>query len=289
MMRALAEFIMRGRIQAVSIALIGSWFPLLTQATLGLVTLRKGWQEGFLVTLWASLPVFLAIWVGDVGVAKVFAGVAVICVSYVVAGILRATVSWSATLAALVAFSMLSALLVTLSVEDLAGELSAFYQKLMVSPDKQPSAEVLEILGSWTTKKASGVIALWVGFTTVAGLFVARWWQAILFNPGGFQSEFHSIRLTGALALASGIAVAYCDFSGAEYQFWGGLFRLPLLVAGLGIAHCAIAKYKMNVAAVVILYIALFIFPPIGFILSLIGLTDAWLNYRKRFNLLPQP
>ena len=59
-MRALAELVMRGRIQACSIAFIGFAFPFVSSAVIGLVTLRKGSVEGWVVMLWGILPVLLS-------------------------------------------------------------------------------------------------------------------------------------------------------------------------------------------------------------------------------------
>jgi len=32
-------------------------------------------------------------------------------------------------------------------------------------------------------------------------LMLARWWQAVLYNPGGFQQEFHQFKLQPAIAM----------------------------------------------------------------------------------------
>lgn len=45
-MRALAEFIVRGRLQAALVALFGSLVPLVSPAAISLVTLNKGLSEG---------------------------------------------------------------------------------------------------------------------------------------------------------------------------------------------------------------------------------------------------
>ncbi len=64
-MRALAEFIMRGRAQACAVGLLGNLFPFVSPATIGLVTLRKGSGEGLLVALWAVLPLIVYIYISD--------------------------------------------------------------------------------------------------------------------------------------------------------------------------------------------------------------------------------
>ena len=91
MMRALAEFIMRSRITAILVALVGSWVPLLTQGTIGLVTLRKGWQEGILITMWSVLPILAGLWLDDISIAMVAASIAVLLVAYFASLCLRKT------------------------------------------------------------------------------------------------------------------------------------------------------------------------------------------------------
>lgn len=51
---------MRGRVQATVVALLGSWVPLLSPATVGLVTLRLGYQQGIWIFAAAILPALIA-------------------------------------------------------------------------------------------------------------------------------------------------------------------------------------------------------------------------------------
>ena len=284
--RTLAEFIMRGRIQAVTVAMVSAGLPLIPHGTIGVVTLRKGWQEGLLVLMWALLPALAGIWISNAGKGLVFGTVAVLVVTYLAALVLRTTMSWVATLFSLVLLSVASTLLVVLLAGDLADEMAAVLRRFLTHPDQTPSPVLEEWLQQWNIVLASGFIAVLVGFGTLGGLLVARWWQAILYNPGGFQKEFHTLRLNSALAFLCIVASGYCLVGGAQYQWWLNLFLLPPLVAGLGIVHCAIAKYRLGLGSVIALYIFLFIVSPLLLVLAMVGLTDVWLNYRKRFNLL---
>src|SRR5690606_28182405 len=53
-------------------------------------------------------------------------------------------------------------------------------------------------------------MGLMTGVAATAALLLARWLQARLYNPGGFRTEFHQLRLgpgiTGALALGMLVA-----------------------------------------------------------------------------------
>ncbi|WP_245792052.1 hypothetical protein [Teredinibacter waterburyi] len=289
MMRMLAEFVMRGRLQAVSMALVGTVFPFLaflTQGALGLVTLRKGWQEGFFVTLWACLPALATLWFGKVGAVMALGGIAVLLVAYLAALVLRLTVSWPATLAVTVAASTLSALLVATLTDNVTAELTVFFRRFLETNAELTTAAEAELFSDWTITRASGVIAYWISLSVLVGVFVARWWQSLLYNPGGFQAEFHGLRLTLPLALASALGLVYCSTQGLDYIFWASVFGLPLLIAGIGLAHCVKAKYKLGTWSLVVLYFGLLFVPPFALALSVIGLTDVWLDYRKRFNLM---
>jgi hypothetical protein len=70
-MRGLAEFIMRGRWQALGVAVLGSGsllFGWVSAAAIALVTLRNGSASGGWLTLWAILPaIIIAAISGDTG------------------------------------------------------------------------------------------------------------------------------------------------------------------------------------------------------------------------------
>ena len=287
MFRALAEFIMRGRIPAISIALIGSLVPLLTQAVIGLVTLRKGRNEGFIIGLWALMPSVVALWRGEVGTTIVFVGMAVIIVSYCTSWTLRYTVSWPATLMATIAYSTLAAIIVFAFAPDITQELAEFFDKLAASggSDKEVDGKLKDWVLAWDANKVTSMFAFWIAVSVIAGILVARWWQAILFNPGGFRQEMHGLRLNPPVATVCIVSLGYSVLRGSDYQFWANLFSLPLLIAGLGLIHCAIAKYRVGLGALAAMYVVLFLVPPIGLIISIIGFSDVWLDFRKRFNL----
>ncbi|MBX2857949.1 MAG: hypothetical protein KTR17_04740 [Cellvibrionaceae bacterium] len=281
-MRAIAEYIVRGRSQAVIVALVGSWVPILTQATLSLVALRKGPNEGLLVTLWALLPALATIWFGDISLVLAISSVAAILISLAGATVLRFTVSWPATLACFVAMSSLSAVVAVVISEDIVAEMRTFVAQLTKGADPE---DVKRLFSIWTVTWWAGLVAFWTAVSALIGLIVGRWWQAMLFNPGGFREEFHGLRLTSPLAVVCGGAMFYCNALGAEYYYWSKVFALPLVIAGLGLMHAAIAKHRLGGPSVVLAYMGLLL-PPVQLLLALFGLTDVWLNYRKKFNLV---
>ena len=85
-MRGLAEFIMRGRWQALGIAVLGSGsllFGWISAAAIALVTLRKGTASGGWLVLWALLPaVIITAMTGDTGSVMLLLGAYGLCLLY---------------------------------------------------------------------------------------------------------------------------------------------------------------------------------------------------------------
>ena len=90
-MKALAEFAMRGRFQALLLVVAGSGsilFCWISAAVLALITLRKGVGAGAQLLLWALLPAGVLLYTtGDSGPLALLLGTGVL------AGVLRTTVS----------------------------------------------------------------------------------------------------------------------------------------------------------------------------------------------------
>ncbi|MGV6807401.1 MAG: hypothetical protein ACWA5K_05820, partial [bacterium] len=110
-MKALAEFVMRGRLQAGLVAAAGNLVPFVSPAAVGLVTLRRGRFEGTLILLFAALPVLLAS--GSSGLTVVLSLVTVLSLLVVVASAetLKGTVSWTLALIVMMIGSGICALL----------------------------------------------------------------------------------------------------------------------------------------------------------------------------------
>jgi len=285
MFKALAQYVMRGRLQAIVIALIGSWVPFISLGVLGLVTLRRGWQEGLLVTMWASLPAFIALWMGQVATPMALASIAVYFVGYAASCTLRTTIAWHSAFIVSLCGAALSAVLIVSVIDDVSADFSAFFASLLQVPDGESAADIKQFIEGWTPIRAAGMIAYWVGLSSVVGLLLARWWQALLYNPGGFQKEFHHMRLPISVAVLSAILAAFGFSAGTQYEFWSGLLALPLLIASLGLAHWLLARFKLGKAAVVALYIALLLVPLSGLILMALALQDAVFGVRDKLRI----
>jgi len=272
-MRGLAEYVMLGRRQAIIIVLLSGFFPLLyffSAATVALVTLRKGQKEGLLILLWALLPAGLLWAMGDTSAAFLLLG------TYVLALVLRQTQSWQRVL--------LLALVV--------GLVTQFSLVLQPAYEAQVQAMVRDGLqaqlnqGGQTDYTAEQVIdsllsfyGAYHAFMVVICLMIGRWWQALLYNPGGFRQEFHNLRFDPRvmIALLGLILAGLLDIP--PLDSWLPLLCVAPMFAGLAVAHWTVATRKMGTPWLVLCYVTLLMMAPA---IILLGMTDSVLDLRKR-------
>lgn len=285
-MRFLAEFIMRGRTQAAVVALVGNWVPLMAPGAVALVTLRAGAASGFLVLVWALLPAALMIGFSPADPVAVVFIISGLLITFLLALMLRVQARWSRCLMGAVAAGMLIALSLRLLAPDLTQAMAEALARVM--------AQFYEQAGSTEAPPApslvlvTGLLANVTSFTGVLGLMLGRWWQALLYNPGGFRQEFHGLRLNTPQALVCVLAGLYALFQGPEYMWWAALFTLPLLFVGLAIVHRVVALKGWGVQWLVLFYIALVLLDPLSQLLMALAFVDTWLNVRGRVKPKPE-
>lgn len=278
-MQVLAEFIMRGRMQACLVGVFGSLLPFVSVSTIGLVTLRKGAAEGFIVSLWVILPLLLSyMFSASSPFMAVVSGVALINMA-LVANAHRVTADWNfslgiATLSGVV-LVCLAGLLFQAEMNDFVNELEE-----MLATASEQSGQTMLVL----TRNGFLAFVAWVViFNTVIGLVLSRWWQALLYNPGGFQEEFQMLRLSPKLSLVclsifiAGLAL------GGNYQLWLRLASIPLLIGGLAIVHYVVQHKGFGRQVLVVMYVGLFLFGPVLMVLlGALGAADSVMNFRTR-------
>ncbi|NOQ76717.1 MAG: DUF2232 domain-containing protein, partial [Methylococcaceae bacterium] len=120
----------------------------------------------------------------------------------------------------------------------------------------------------------------------LAGLFLARWWQAVLFNPGGFRAEYLSLRVHPKVASASLLIVAVAWLSsGIVAEVCWNLSILSIVLyafVGLAVLHSAFSEMKAKRFTVPFLYITLVLVPHVVAVIVIVGVVDAWLDLRSK-------
>ena len=232
--------------------------------------LRKGLREAAFVFAWGVLP--LAAWamIGDVVPIILLFGITGL------AWLLRETESWEFTFLAAIAIGVVIEVYLRLQPALLDG----VFQQLqpVFQQNNLQGMEVEQIRETMTT-----VIGSVYMFLSIVLTMLARWMQAALFNPGGFQIEIHQLRIKQKVAL---ILLGFMLLSSFEIlipQAWVLYFMLPLVFSGVGLVHAVVAKRKMSSMVLVVFY-ALLMLPVVIQVVVLLALVDSWYDFRARLD-----
>lgn len=287
-MRLLAEFIMHGRAQAICMALLGGLIPYLSQASLGLVSLRRGWQEGVIIALAASAPPILGLILGKAGSTIVMTTIGVFAVTLGTAMILRALSSWPVALVVNMLLCICCGLVLGFDEVQIKADLLAFIADLKDQGSGIQGETFEAAIAKLTKVQITGAIAFMFQMASLPGLILARWMQATLYNPGGFRDEFYALRFNRSFAALCLVAYLLGLSLGPDNTFWAMLFALPMVVVGFGLVHHLMAKAGVGRAGFVAFYIAFVLLRPISIILLVVlCVSDAFFNYRNKFKFKP--
>lgn len=298
-MRTLAAFVMKGRTQAVLgivVLTILSWVislaSLLSMAAVALPTLRRGVFEGIVLIGMALMPIGLAGWMLT-GNPLQTAGysLALWIPVWLVAGLLRESGQLSLALAGGAGLALLGVGVVFAVYDDpaavWAAELQRFFRPILEQAPSQAEAERFEQSLAGFSRYLVGMIAAGSMLTVSMGLLIARWWQAMLFNPGGFRAEFQSLRIPVSVAyLGLGLVVATGLASGGISELAANL-TIPLsilfLLAGFAVLHGVFSGKRNAGFWLAGLYVSLMFLLPLVLVIMLIGFSDTWVDWRQRF------
>ena len=283
-MRAMAEFIMRGRVQATLVVVGCAALPLLfwLSAAAGcLVLLRRGFRDAFGVLGWALLPALVWWYLGEPRTFMVLAG------SLGLAMVLRASESWVRTLLASVALGLLYAVILGAvfrePIEAMSQELQKHLPAMLSGLYDQMTVEERARLGSLIAPVLNGLIAALLQIVSVLSLILGRYWQALLYNPGGFGREFRAVRLPLVSALMLLVCMLVGPNFGSQAAMLTPLCSVPLVFAGLALMHGLVAEKRLAKFWLVGMYITLLVFMQLIYpLLVLLAIVDSLIDFRGR-------
>jgi hypothetical protein len=267
---------MRGRAYAIAISMAAAALPLLgwlSTVIVALVCLRSGIAAGSVVFLWTLLPFGVAFYfVGDPSPMIALLG------TFMMAMLLRQTVSWELVLVASVVVSAVGALIFELNAVAILDRFVQFYIGYL----EQLDASVV-IEPEQARKLLMSFFALGQAFSMVVMLMIARWCQSALYNPGEFGKEFHQLRLSPAVSGCIVFAMAVCFMFGDQLGRWLPLLTVPLVFASIGLVHWLIANKELSKNWVAGFYGSLaLLFQIVYPFLASFALMDSWFDIRKR-------
>lgn len=276
-MRALAEFIMRGRLQASVVVLFSVTLPILPLAAIGLVSLRKGPREGALMLMVGMIPALIA-WLLGKPVSIILWGTLLgLLAVYIPAVILRLTVSLATMVQALLITAVGCGLFTAVFVPELLESLTSLFIAMMEG--RSSDSELIKP----SVVMMSGFITMAFLLNSLAGLLLARWWQSLLYNPEGFGEEFRALRLPLGFTGLCAVLVVLFHYYGVDYSFWATIVAVPLVLIALSIVHSVARQRQVSKTWLVIFYVFVASSSIVLLVLAVIGFADSLLNIRDRF------
>lgn len=290
-MRALAAYILRGRLQAISITSAFGFLSLVippaaylfSGVPVALVTLRVGPWAGIQVMLGSllilvaglllmGLPATLAVsLVLGIWLPVVF------CASY-----LRRSESQAVMLQAAAAVAAGYVGMLRLAIADVDDwwrrQLEPHIEQLLANRQDLTVEQLLEGVVPFI----NGMIAAGLVFSLAVTILLARWAQALLYNPGGFGAEFRALLLPRWLVVATVAALAGAILM--ENRLAGWLKDLVFiamtlfLFQGLALCHLQVKARGWAVHWLWLMYAILVLLPQFVLFVASMGFADAWLR-----------
>ncbi|MEW8508290.1 MAG: DUF2232 domain-containing protein [Candidatus Thiodiazotropha sp.] len=297
-MKALASFVMRGPSQsamaATGLTMLSLIFPfigILGSACVGLVFLRQGASSGLKTLLLSTLAIALLM---GVILSNPLMAVGVLLVLWIpiamLGMVLRNTMSLTFTTQIAIGFGLLVVLIQYIVLNDPA----AFWQQYLqpvgerfVDAGLLDQAQSLQLIEQMSVVMC-GAVAVVFMLQLLFSLYLARWWQAMLYNPGGFATEYHQLRVHKLVGIVGALALLLLMLPGenapAILGCAGTVVLGVLFLQGLAVAHGVFKGMKSAQLWLIATYILLFVFmPQMVVVLTTIGLMDVWIDFRTRF------
>jgi len=260
----------------------------LSGAAVALVNLHQGWRRTLpvvagatlavsLLTLllfstpWSGAAFLLTLWLPVWGLAELLRR--------------RAALGWP------LLFAALQGALVVVAIHLLLTDPVAWWQQLLLEMGEAVTASSSDLPLSELAAELAQVMTALVGasfaLTQVFCLLIGRWWQAMLYNPGGFRDEFHALQIGQLPTVVAALLFLVVTVSeGMAAQLAGELLLVVLMIylfQGLAVAHALVASRSGNRLWLLLLYLLLLLaLPQMAALLAVVGVADNWVRFRRQ-------
>jgi hypothetical protein len=281
---------MQGRIPAMiaasCLALLSLKYPpvsVVSSASVALVTLRRGGSEGLYILGCAALAAGL---MGFFILGNFQFALAYVMILWLPIWLISIVLREGRYLSLAVEIAVFLGVLGVIVAHSFMADPTATWKQILIqmAPASAPignTQRTIEMLSQFMT----GVIATGSVVGLLLGLFLARWWQATLYNPGGFKQEFLSLnthpRYTVLTVLVIVVALLHLGTISDVAKNIGLVLVVHHIFIGAAILHTIFAAKKLARYSVPILYVSMILIPHILLLVALVGLTDRLLNLRK--------
>ena len=127
----------------------------------------------------------------------------------------------------------------------------------------------------------TGALGISVMSVALGALFLARSWQAGLFNPGGFQEEFHALSLGKNAALICVLVIVLSIVQSGQFaRDIAFVVIFAFFIQGLAVSHSLVKQRGMHRFWLYGIYVLLVI-PHTMLLLAALGLADNAFRLRR--------
>jgi len=202
-----------------------------------------------------------------------------------VAAVLRSTVSLKLAVLCVVPVTVVAGVLAAMYKPELMhfwqSEMTKVLETLSAAERQELTAQNFEQMREYFLNQVGSLLVTWTFFMVLGAVFIARHWQAQLFNVGGFQQEFHTLRLGKEAVIVFAIAIVLGQvIAGAFFQSVALAMLLVFFVQGLSVLHCLTKQRGLSKGWLTGTYIML-MWPPTMVLLSVLGMVDNFFQLRK--------
>lgn len=300
-MIAIGQYLTRNRLNAIWVTLLLAalanlglptfWMALLI---LSFITLRRGSQEGLILLLFGVLPALIALYFTRRATlmnnffftVPVFLGTVL---TYMLSVILNRTHSWRLVLSASVYVGFFVIFVIFLINPDVVAWWKVQMMQSMEQFQNLLGNNVrnldMQLMVDRAAAAFSGLVTAYYLLSVLLTLLVARYWQARVFNPGGFSKEWLALSLDRISGLIFILAIiAYLAF---KHVFTLNVMLaclVPFAIVGTSIIHASIKRTFKDKAilALIIFYVALlFLALYLAGFLAILGALDCFLRFRR--------
>ena len=296
-MRAVARFAMRGHWYAVALTVLGlifstviSIFGVISGSIVSLVTMRIGWLAGLKLAFTSVIffSLFQFFMTGHAPLTALYISIIVLALPI----LLGVALDGSSNQALPLLIVACGLILFSLVFRVLTGDADQFWYQ-QISPILNALQEANgSILSEQAVMQMSSqmqhifLVLIFLSFTAI--IFLARWWQAELYNPGGFGFEFRALRMPKValygVAMA-GLMVTLNTVANFDVAFVTDCFIILVLLfsfQGLAVVHAKIYTNNLPVGWLIGLYLLLAIVPQlVGLVLATTGVADSLADFRR--------
>ncbi|MGR9051488.1 MAG: hypothetical protein ACU84J_02450 [Gammaproteobacteria bacterium] len=134
-----------------------------------------------------------------------------------------------------------------------------------------------------TLPLVNGLVAMLLVFFTVLTVFIARWMQAGLFNPGGFAEEFRHIKFPfSVVAVLAVILLVTGVVNENLFKDFLLIFSVPFFFQGMSVLHFTVDRMGRGQSLLWPPYLLLVFLPQYVIVgMACVGLADVFVNFRK--------